>query len=60
MNKLAIVLTLLMTISLAGCEPEVGSDAWCEKMEDQSAGDWSLNDAADYAEHCLIDSDEDR
>ncbi len=58
MNKPTIGLTLLMTVCLAGCEPEVGSDAWCENMEEQPAGDWSINQAADYAKHCLVKSDE--
>ena len=39
---------------LAGCEPEVGSDRWCEKMADTPKGDWSVNDAKAFAEHCIF------
>ena len=37
------------------CSPEVGSKAWCEKMADKPKGDWSANEAADYARNCLLD-----
>ena len=36
------------------CSPEVGSEAWCAKMKDTPKGDWSANEAADYAKHCLF------
>ena len=37
------------------CSPEVGSKAWCEKLAEKPKGDWSANEAADYAKHCLFD-----
>ena len=37
------------------CSPEVGSEAWCEKMAEKPKGDWSANEATDYAKHCLFD-----
>jgi len=40
----------------AGCSPEVGSDGWCEMMKEKPKGDWSANEAADYAKHCLFGS----
>jgi DUF3012 family protein len=40
---------------LAGCAPEVGSDRWCEQMRDKPRGDWTANEALDYARHCVID-----
>jgi hypothetical protein len=42
-------------IGLAGCEPEVGSERWCKAMAEKPKGDWTANEALDYAEHCLID-----
>ena len=39
---------------LAACEPEVGSDRWCEKMADTPKGDWSANDAKAFAQHCIF------
>ena len=39
---------------LAGCEPEVGSDRWCEKMADTPKSVWSVNDAKAFAQHCIF------
>lgn len=39
---------------LASCEPEVGSDRWCEKMADTPKSDWSVNDARAFAQHCIF------
>ena len=48
-------LSMLMMISvLAACEPEVGSDRWCQKMVDTPKGDWSANEAKAFAEHCIF------
>ena len=44
---------------LAACAPEVGSERWCKMMDETPAGDWSMNDAADYAKHCVIRTRED-
>jgi len=38
---------------LVGCA-EVGSERWCENMKAKPKGDWSTNEAADYARHCLL------
>jgi len=38
----------------ASCSPEVGSDAWCEKMKETPKGDWSANDASAYAKNCIL------
>jgi hypothetical protein len=43
-----------------GCEPEVGSDAWCEKMVDTPKGDWSTNDAKEFAKNCVFKTYEDQ
>lgn len=50
----SILITLLMIGGLAGCAPEVGSEAWCQKMKDKPKGDWSSNEATDFAQHCLF------
>jgi len=47
-------LPVLLTVFLAGCAPEVGSRKWCEKMDDTPNGDWSVNDAKSYAQHCVL------
>jgi Protein of unknown function (DUF3012) len=47
-------LTALLALSLGGCAPEVGSDKWCANLKEKPKGDWSLNETADYAKHCII------
>ena len=39
---------------LSACSPEVGSEPWCEKLAEKPKGDWSANEATDYAKHCLL------
>ena len=39
---------------LAACTPPVGSEAWCRQMKDKPKGDWTANEAADFARHCLL------
>ena len=41
-------------IRLTACAPEVGSEAWCKQMKEKPSGDWSSNEAADYAKHCVF------
>ncbi|WP_028772777.1 DUF3012 domain-containing protein [Shewanella waksmanii] len=44
----------LLTLSLSGCAPEVGSEKWCKQMDDKPKGDWTANEAADYTKHCVF------
>lgn len=37
-----------------GCAPEVGSEDWCTQMKETPKGDWSTNQAVDFAKHCLL------
>lgn len=39
---------------IAGCAPEVGSEAWCKDLEGKPKGDWTGNEAADYTKHCIF------
>ncbi|MBI2994916.1 MAG: DUF3012 domain-containing protein [Gammaproteobacteria bacterium] len=48
------VLSLALAAQLAGCAPEVGSERWCNNMKEKPKGDWSANETADYAKHCLF------
>lgn len=51
MKKL-VLLGLLAFV--AACSPEVGSDAWCEQIDKKPKGDWTANEASDYAKHCVF------
>lgn len=44
----------ILAVASFACAPEVGSDAWCERMNETPKGDWSMNEAGDYAKHCLM------
>ena len=55
MTRLLVSVVALGTAALlASCEPEVGSDKWCEKMVDTPKSDWSVNDAKAFAQHCIF------
>ncbi|MEM1412646.1 MAG: DUF3012 domain-containing protein [Pseudomonadota bacterium] len=32
----------------------IGSEEWCEKLEEKDKEDWTAGEAADYAQHCVI------
>jgi len=51
---IAGLFSLLFIASLIGCSPEVGSDKWCANMKETPSGDWTANQAADFAKHCLL------
>ena len=53
MLKTLIPILALLAL-LAACSPEVGSEEWCQDMKEKPKGDWTANEAADYAEHCLL------
>jgi hypothetical protein len=55
MHRIITMLLLLFFISsLAACSPEVGSDAWCEDMAETPKGDWSTNEATEFAKSCIF------
>jgi len=33
---------------------EVGSDKWCKKLSEKPKGDWTADEAASYAKHCVL------
>jgi hypothetical protein len=55
-NKL-ILLIVMAAFFLGACEPEVGSPAWCKKMEKTPKGDWTANEAADYLKYCVLEKE---
>ena len=53
--KLVAALAAVYALSsLTGCTPEVGSERWCANMRDKPRGDWTANEALDYARHCIV------
>lgn len=49
---LVIYFTVMM--GMTGCSPEVGSEAWCKNLEEKPKGEWTGNEAADYAKNCVF------
>ncbi len=45
---------LLLLPLLAACAPEVGSEAWCEKLDEKEKAQWTLEETGNYARHCII------
>ncbi|MBN7821576.1 DUF3012 domain-containing protein [Bowmanella sp. Y26] len=57
MKKIGLLLACCAL--LTACAPEVGSKAWCEDMKEKPKGDWTTNEATDFAKHCVFSSNED-
>lgn len=49
-----LILTIACLVTVAGCAPKVGSEAWCKKLNEKPKGDWTTNEATAYATHCLF------
>lgn len=49
-----LLLAIIVVSSLVGCSPEVGSDKWCTMMKEKPKGDWSSNDAKEFAKSCIL------
>lgn len=49
---------LCLVLLLAACAPEVGSRDWCEDMRQKPKGDWTMQEAKDYAKHCVFDQED--
>lgn len=41
-------------LALSACSPEVGSKEWCADMKEKPKGDWSANEATEYAKNCVF------
>ncbi|CAM3422838.1 DUF3012 domain-containing protein [Parendozoicomonas haliclonae] len=52
-----IALVTVVLIGLAGCAPKVGSEAWCKEMDKKAKGDWTADEAGNYAKSCIFKSD---
>lgn len=49
-----LTLSTLLALTLGACAPEIGSDKWCANLKAKPKGDWSANDAKEYAKHCIF------
>ena len=49
----AAVAVLAVSIFTA-CSPEVGSKEWCEDLKAKPKGEWTANEAGNFAKHCVF------
>lgn len=54
--KKALTLGFVAAFALAvtACSPSVGSPEWCTEMKDKPKGDWTANEATEFAKNCLM------
>ena len=60
MKHIGYLTTACLLVLLHGCKPEVGSDEWCKAMAEKDKGDWTANEAAEFARSCIFKSYEDK
>lgn len=54
-SKIITLSAITALISLvSACAPEVGSPKWCKTIEEKPKGDLTMNEAKDYAKHCVF------
>jgi hypothetical protein len=54
MRRVSVFFAVAAFASLLGCTPEVGSEKWCTQLNEKPKGEWTANEAADYAKHCIF------
>ncbi|PHS76879.1 MAG: DUF3012 domain-containing protein [Rhodospirillaceae bacterium] len=54
--KKALTLGFVATfvLAVAACSPTVGTPEWCTEMKDKPKGDWTANEATEFAKNCLM------
>lgn len=54
MNVFKVAMCGICVALLTACAPEVGSEAWCEDLKQKPKGEWTANEATDFAKHCIF------
>lgn len=54
LSTAAATILALSALMLQGCSPEIGSEEWCRQLGEKPKADWTANNAADYAKHCIL------
>lgn len=52
--KLSVLTMILGLFVVGACSPEVGSKEWCADLEKKPKGEWSANEAAEFAKSCIL------
>lgn len=54
-NKtIVMALAVLVLLMLSACAPEIGSEQWCLDMQAKQKGDWTANEAVEFAKNCVL------
>ncbi len=54
-KTLCLIAVLALSVAgLSACSPEVGSKKWCADLKEKPKGDWSANEAAEFAKSCVF------
>ena len=54
-KKIVLALSgVFVVAALTAFSPEVGSKEWCEDLKAKPKGEWSSNEAADFAKSCIF------
>jgi len=51
---ITLIISGFLCISVTGCSPEVGSEAWCADLKEKPKGEWSANEAAEFTKSCIF------
>jgi len=51
---LALALAFVASAGLTACSPEVGSKEWCEDLKKKDKGEWTANEAKEFAKNCVL------
>lgn len=54
--RLVIAVIPVLLLSLGACAPDVGSKKWCEQLDAKDKGEWTVNEAKEYAKYCLLEN----
>lgn len=48
------VFVLAAAIALSACQEEIGTQQWCDNMQDKPKSEWNAQGALDFAKHCVF------
>ena len=51
---LRLVAAVFILHLLGACSPEVGSEEWCEDLNEKDKGEWTLDETTEYAKSCIF------
>ena len=53
-TRITLLIGIIGLLTMAACAPEVGSEKWCAMMKEKPSGDWTANEAKDFAKNCVF------